>query len=286
MGQVAVKLVTYKQGETVSFGRLVDDGIVDGGRRLAGCASLREVLEAGQLGTLDDLTRGEAADVRLSDVDLLPVIPNPGKILCAGVNYRDHQQEAGASPEAEKPTIFIRVAESQIGAMQPVRIPAQVKMFDYEGEMALVIGRPGRNIAPESAYSHVAGYTCYNDFSARDWQGHSSQWTAGKNFEGTGAFGPFMATSDEVGDVSGLKLETRVNGQTRQSASVADMLFAIPDLIAYVSTWTPLAAGDVIVTGTPGGVGLFRNPRVFLSPGDVVEVEITGLGVLRSDITA
>lgn len=278
-----VRLVSYTYRDKPDFGVLVGERIVPGERLGVDHRSIREVLIAG---ALDEIARRVAdlePQLELGDVTLEPVVPDPGKIICAGVNYRAHRDEAGRA-EADRPTIFTRFADSQLGAGAPVRCPAGVARLDYEGELAAVIGRGGRDIAADRAFEHIAGYACYNDFSARDWQRHSTQWTAGKNLPGTGGFGPFLATADEIDDVTTLKLETRVNGDVRQSAVVADLLFSIPELIAYVSSFTPLSPGDVLVTGTPGGVGLFRDPPEFLETGDVVEVEITSLGVLRNTI--
>lgn len=281
-----MKLLTYRVDETVRFGALLDDGVVDVSTRLPELPTIRAVLEAGAIARVAEIVAGVAApDRRLADVDLLPVIPDPGKIICVGVNYRAHRDEVGRG-EAKYPTIFTRFADSQIAAGADALRPAESDRFDYEGELAVVIGKRGSHIPEAEAMSFVAGYGCYNDFSVRDWQRHSTQWTPGKNFPGTGAFGPCMVTADEVEDVESLKLETRVNGEIRQSASIADLIFSVPALISYVSRFTPLSPGDVLVTGTPGGVGLFREPPTFLEPGDVVEVEIDGVGLLRNVVAS
>ncbi|MGB9036812.1 MAG: fumarylacetoacetate hydrolase family protein, partial [Paeniglutamicibacter sp.] len=174
-------------------------------------------------------------------------------------------------------------ADSQMGHLQPALKPASTEQFDYEGEMALVIGKEAYRVSEDEAWDHIAGYAAYNDFSVRDWQRAASQWTPGKNFPGTGAFGPYLVPAQVLGDVTKLTLQTRVNGEVRQKASVADLYFTIPQLIAYITGFTRLSPGDVIVTGTPGGVGLF-TPEGLLSAGDVVEVEITGLGILRNTV--
>ena len=215
-------------------------------------------------------------------IEFLPVIPDPGKILCIGVNYRSHQQETGKGEGNRVPTVFTRFADTQIGAGQPALMPASSRQFDYEGELALVIGKEAYHVAAEDAGEYVAGYAAYNDFTARDWQRATTQWIPGKNFPGTGAFGPYLVPAADLGDVDALMLETRVNGDVRQKASVADLDFSIPRLIEHVTGFTRLRPGDVIVTGTPGGVGLFMDPPGLLAEGDVVEVEITGLGVLRN----
>lgn len=284
-----MRLVSYEHAGRSTFGVLVatasGDAVVDAAALIHGCHTIVDVLAAGCLPELRQATADRTPDVALSEVTLLPVVPNPGKILCAGVNYRSHRDEA-ARPEQGHPTVFLRFADSQIGAGRPVEIAREVTMFDYEGEVAIVLGRGGRRIPADRAIEHVAGYACYNDFSARDWQRHSGQWTPGKNFPGSGAFGPWLLTADEVPDPATLVLQTLVNDDVRQSASMADLIFSIPELIAYMSTFTSLAPGDVIVTGTPGGVGLFRDPPSFLAPGDVVEVRADGMGSLVNELVA
>lgn len=277
-----MKLLTYSVNGDARFGVLRSDGVVDVPSRLPGLTSVREMLAREALADVDRVAReAESIDYVLGELELLPVVPDPGKILCAGVNYQAHRDEAGRR-EAEHPTIFIRFADSQMGHGAPAVRPAVSDRFDYEGELAVVIGKAGERIGLADAMDHVAGYACYNDFSVRDWQRHSSQWTPGKNFPNTGAFGPQLVTADEIADVAALKLETRVNGEVRQTAPLSDLIFSIPELIAYLSTFTPLAPGDVVVTGTPGGVGLFREPPAFLEPGDVVEVEVNGVGLLSN----
>lgn len=281
-----MKLATYMSDTGPRFGHVSNGQIADLTDAVPGCTSIQDAL------TRDVLPRLRAACVAgrpqtpMSQVLLLPVITHPGKILCAGVNYWTHREESGRSAKPDKPTIFIRFGDSQVGSGRHVFIPTDVTQFDYEGELAVVIGRAGRHIDPAEAYQHVAGYACYNDFSARDWQRHSGQWTAGKNFPGTGAFGPYLVTADDVDDVSSLELTTTVNGAVRQSARISEMIFSIPELIAYISAFTALSPGDVIVTGTPGGVGLFRDPPDFLRPGDVVTVEVTGIGTLTNEVVA
>jgi 2-keto-4-pentenoate hydratase/2-oxohepta-3-ene-1,7-dioic acid hydratase in catechol pathway len=275
-----VKLVSYSNGGTASFGRLLDDDrIVDLAGAVEGVTSLREALAAdclAELGRVDESTREQHA---LADVTLLPVIPDPLKILCVGLNYRSHREET-SRPAAEYPTIFSRYADSQTGHGGLLLKPAETEEFDYEGELAVVIGRPGRRISRTAALNHVAGYSVYNDGSVRDWQRHTSQFMPGKNFAGTGAFGPALVTPDEVGELTELTLTTSVNGEERQRAGIGDLIFDVATLIEYVSTFTPLSAGDVIVTGTPAGVGLFREPPTFLQVGDKVEVHIDRVGTL------
>ena len=184
----------------------------------------------------------------------------------------------------EQPAIFLRVAESQVGHLQPMVRPRESKNFDYEAEIAVIIGKPGRRIAQKDAWDHIAGYSCYNEGSVRDFQRQTTQWTAGKNFARTGAFGPWMVTTDEIPDISKQTIATRLNGVEVQAAPISDLVFDVPALIAYCSTFTELAPGDVIVTGTTGGVGAYRTPPLWMKDGDVVEVEVSGIGVLRNPV--
>lgn len=236
------------------------------------------------LADLDKLDYAREALVAVDSVELLPPVPNPGKIICVGLNYDEHRMES-KRPKAEYPTLFIRWPDTLVGHKQPLRCPTQSTRFDYEGELALVIGKPGRNISAREALSHVAGYSCFNDASVRDWQKHTSQFTPGKNFPSTAGFGPWLSVGD-ISDPGSLTLSTRLNGVTFQESGVDQMLFDIPSLIAYISTFTHLATGDVIATGTPGGVGVSREPPVFMTPGDVVEVEISGIGTLVNPVMA
>ena len=222
--------------------------------------------------------------VPLAEVEFLPVVTDPRAIWCAALTYLSHVREGGDRPVPDYPLFFLRVAGSQVGHGQPLLLPAVSTELDYEGELAVVIGRAGRHIPVAQALAHVAGYSCYNDASVRDWQRHTSQITMGKNFAATGGFGPWLVTPDEFGDPYRHRLTTRLNGEVMQSAAIRELLFPIEYLIHYVSTVSRLEVGDVIVTGTCGGVGLRRQPPVFLRPGDAVEVEIDGLGTLRNPV--
>jgi 2-keto-4-pentenoate hydratase/2-oxohepta-3-ene-1,7-dioic acid hydratase in catechol pathway len=223
--------------------------------------------------------------IPLTSITFLPVIPNPDKILCAGSNYDEHRLEAGRL-RSSHPGIFLRLASSVTGHDTPIHLSRVSNDLDYEGELAVIIGKPGRYIKEEAALDHVAGYSCYNDGSFRDWQRHTHQITPGKNFPASGALGPFLVTADEIQDLSALRLQTRLNGTVMQSATIGAMIFSIRQLIAYSSGFTTLAVGDVIATGTPGGVGFTRNPPVFMKEGDVIEVEIDSIGILRNHIAA
>ena len=272
-----MRLASYRIGGESSFGIVSGSSILDLKRR-TGMHSLRELL-ANPTRIIETGT----ADWAIGDVTFEPVIPNPGKIICVGLNYHEHIVESGRA-QPLKPVLFARYPGTQVGHDQPIVRPAVSAQLDFEGELAVVIGTRGRHIAVESALRHVAGYACYNDGSVRDWQAHTAQYLPGKNFLATGAFGPWLVTADEIPDPTTLTLETRLNGAVMQHATVDLMINPIPELIAYCSTFLPLEPGDVIVTGTPGGVGARRTPPVWMKPGDVVEVEVSTIGVLRNEI--
>ena len=277
-----MKVVTFERSGTRSYGILENDHILDVGSRLASrYADLRSVLAAG---ALQELSLGRTQGVptlRVDEVKFEPVIPNPEKILCVGLNYISHRTET-KRPETKFPSIFTRFADTQVGHEAPVLRPSFSTAFDYEGELAVVIGRGGRYISEQDVSAHIAGYSCYNDVSVRDWQRHTAQWTPGKNFPNTGAFGPSLVTPDEIPDLSALTLTTRLNGKVMQEAPISDLIFSVPVIVSYISKFTPLYPGDVIATGTPGGVGDRRDPPVYMKDGDIVEVEIDRIGILRN----
>lgn len=222
--------------------------------------------------------------IDLDKVTLLPPLLAPGKILCVGLNYADHSAETGFEAP-DYPTIFCRYSNSLVGHQEPIIRPRVSDQLDFEGEMAIVIGQTGRYIPKSEALAHVAAYSLFNDASIRDYQFRSPQWTMGKNFDATGAFGPWLVTADSVPPGgSGLAIETRLNGETVQSANTRQMIFDVATLVNLISEVMTLEAGDIIVTGTPSGVGFARDPKLFMKPGDVCEVEIEGLGVLRNPI--
>jgi 2-keto-4-pentenoate hydratase/2-oxohepta-3-ene-1,7-dioic acid hydratase in catechol pathway len=282
-----MRFVSFLLDGQESFGLSTVSGIADIGAVLRPRhADLAALIATGRaqalaLDALETLGQQRIAD---DAVRFLPVLPRPAKIFCIGVNYAAHASETGIATAA-KPTVFTRYAESQVGHGEALVAPAESSQFDFEGELAIVIGQGGRRIAREQAWEHVFGCACYNDGSARDWQFHSSQWAPGKNFWHTGAFGPWLVTRDEVDPVRQvLTLTTRLNGQVVQQDTTDHMVHGVPDLVAYCSTLLPLQPGDVIVTGTPAGVGMSRQPPLFMQAGDVVEVEITGLGCLRNKV--
>lgn len=278
-----MRLASFERQGQAGFGLVVEGGIVDLGKALGGrYADLRALLAAGALSEAARFAT-QAPDVALADVTFLPVIPQPGKIWCAGLNYGEHVQETGRQV-TEQPVFFLRVADSQVGHGQAIPRPPESVKLDYEGEIAVIIGKPGRRITEADAWDHIAGYACYNDGSVRDWQMHTQQWCPGKNFWRTGAFGPWMVTADEIPAGTEMTLVTRLNGQEVQRATTAQLIHSIPRLIAYASTVAPLAAGDVFVTGTPGGVGAKRSPPLWMKAGDVVEVEVDRIGILRNPV--
>ena len=279
-----MKLVSFSRNGQQGYGAVTDQGVVDLGAVLGSrFADLKALLAADALAEAAAVVAQRAPDFALAEAELLPVIPNPGKIWCCGLNYGEHVRETNREV-TEQPTFFLRVADSQVGHGQAMVRPPESVQFDYEAEIAVVIGRAGRRIAEADAGQYVAGYACYNDGSVRDWQRHTSQWVPGKNFWRTGGFGPWMVTADEIPFDTVMTLTTRLNGVEMQRATTEMMIHSIARQIAYVSTIAPLEPGDVIVTGTPGGVGARRTPPVWMKAGDVCEIEVDRVGVLRNPI--
>ena len=255
------------------FGRLEGDEVIHLG------GSLREALAGG----LD--MAGDGPALPLASVTRLPVIPDPGKIFCIGLNYASHIAEMGNKPQVY-PTVFTRWPDTLVAHGAPLVKPRATERLDYEGELAVIIGRGGRAIGRAGAMAHVAGYAVFNDASVRDWQRHTSQFTPGKNFPATGGFGPALVTPDEIGDLGAQRVQTHLHGALMQDQPISDLIFDVPHLIEYLSTFTALSPGDVIITGTPSGVGDGRDPPVYLQPGDVVEVSIGVIGTLRNPVIA
>lgn len=245
--------------------------------------SQAEALRLDRRAELDQLAAA-ASVVSLTGSEFLPPVPEPKRILCIGVNYHAHRAESDRPSDSPYPTVFVRFPSSIVGHEQPIVRPHVSDRFDWEGELAVVIGATARYVTRDTALDHVAGYACFQDGTLRDYQRHSSQFIPGKTFDLSGACGPFVVSADEVGDASALDLRTTVNGVEMQHASTADLIHDIPALIAYCSEFTTLEPGDIIATGTPGGVGYARTPPIFLVPGDVVEVHIERVGVLRNTV--
>ncbi|MEQ8859957.1 MAG: fumarylacetoacetate hydrolase family protein [Pseudomonadales bacterium] len=279
-----MRWLSFLRGGSPSFGYLTAQGtgVVDVGAR-GKLADLKSAIAADALAELAKAC-GDEADLPLADLTYLPPVPNPEKILCVGLNYKAHQEETGRGGEGF-PTIFVRFANAQMGHGQPMVRPRESKTLDYEGEIALVIGKAGRRIAKADALDHVAGFSIYNDGSVREYQRQTSQFTPGKNFPSTGGFGPWMMTPDEIGDIDDLEITTRLNGEVMQHATADLLVFDFGDIIAYCSTFTELVPGDVIVTGTPGGVGAARTPPLFMDEGDQIEVEVKPIGTLSHRVT-
>ncbi|WP_213955928.1 fumarylacetoacetate hydrolase family protein [Variovorax sp. dw_954] len=279
-----MKLVSFQHAGQATYGVVQGDRYLQPPAKfLSRFPDLASVLRADALVELEKAVAADGTAIQPSATQALPVIPNPGKLICVGLNYKTHVAETKRA-DSEYPSLFLRFNDTLAANEDVVLRPSFSERFDWEGELAFVIGKGGRHIPKAQAFEHIAGYACFNDISVRDWQRHTHQFTPGKNFPGTGPFGPYLLTRDEVPDVTQLALETRVNGAVMQKATLGDLIFDIPVLVEYISRFTPLSPGDVIATGTPGGVGDRREPPLYMKDGDVVEVEITGLGVLRNRI--
>lgn len=276
-----MKLVSFLRADgTAGYGTAEGDMVRDAGAALGDAfPDLKSVLAAGAVARLQGL--GDA--LAMDSVTMLPPVPNPDKVLCIGLNYLPHILESGR-PHPQHPSIFTRYPESLVGHGVPLERPSASREFDYEGELAVVIGKAGRHIAAQDAQSHILGYSIANEGSVRDYQNHTTQFWPGKSFERSGSLGPWIVTSDEVGDITRQTLTTRVNGNVEQHTPISDLAIGIPEIIAYASTVITLRPGDVILTGTPGGVGRYRKPQLFLEPGMSVEVEVTGIGTLVNGI--
>ena len=279
-----MKLISFLNKRVPSYGIVNGDDVLDLTPILGShYPDLKALITADALKQAADVAKANAPTLTFLELTLLPVIPNPNKIVCVGLNYGEHVRETGREI-TEAPALFLRMTESQVAHGQAIIRPPESFKLDYEGEIAIVIGKGGRRISEADAWSHIAGYSCYNDGSIRDWQLNTSQWTAGKNFYRTGGFGPWMVTSDEIKPNQLMTLTTKLNGVELQRTTTDKMIHSIPRQIAYISTFIPLEAGDVIVTGTPGGVGNKRTPQVFMKPGDTVEIEVDAIGILRNSI--
>jgi 2-keto-4-pentenoate hydratase/2-oxohepta-3-ene-1,7-dioic acid hydratase in catechol pathway len=278
-----MKLASFRDGAALTWGLVQADGVQLATSSLrAQFPALRDVLAAGAVAGIPALLAAE----RLRDLASLhfaPVIPEPARILCVGVNYLEHIHEMGRV-RPDYPTLFTRFPDSLVGHRESIVRPRLSTHYDYEGELAIVIGRTARHVRAENALNHVAGYTCFLDGSVRDWQRHTTQFLPGKNFPNTGSCGPWLVTTDEITDPASLVLKTRVNGEILQQAPISDLCFDVRQIIEYCSSFCVLNPGDIIATGTPSGVGFARTPPRWLIPGDVVEVDISGIGVLCNKV--
>jgi 2-keto-4-pentenoate hydratase/2-oxohepta-3-ene-1,7-dioic acid hydratase in catechol pathway len=280
-----MKLLTFARNGRTSYGIVTDGGVIDAGARLgAALPDLQAVLAADALGRVAALAT-RTPDVSLDAVKILKPIPGPGKIICVGVNYMGRNAEYKDGVDLPPhPSLFLRVPDSFVAHLEPLVRPPESNQLDYEGEIAIVIGRSGRRIPREAALSHIAGYTICDEGTVRDWCRHGKfNVTAGKNFARSGSLGPFMVTSDEAGP-GPLRILTRVNGEVRQDATTEQMIFSISALISYISTFCAFEPGDIVVTGTPTGAGVRFDPPRFLVPGDRVDVEVSGLGMLSNSV--
>ena len=276
-----MRLATFNGSSGPSWGIMDGTSVRDLGA-VTGGTQLGDVLRTGRFE--DAIAAAPRAPVVPGvEVHLLPPILNPGKVLCVGLNYADHVAEMGRETPG-KPAIFTRFADSLVGDGELLIAPRNSTRFDYEGEFAIVIGRGGRHIARADALEHVLGYTALNDGSVRDYQNHTIQFTPGKNFPRSGAVGPWIVTRDEFGPVGPQRILTTINGMVVQDSRLDQLIFGVADLIAYISEWTELSPGDLISTGTPGGVGHGRTPPLYLFPGDVVRIEIDGIGPLTNPV--
>ena len=276
-----MRFVSYQREEKISWGVLKKSTILD----LSGQApSLKTAIARGSLPASTDQIDKSVPTFDINDVVLLCPIPGPQRIICVGQNYVAHREEMEGAI-TKKPLLFTRFPGSLVGHNSALIKPAESEQFDYEGELAVIIGPGGRRIPAEKALDHIVGYSCFMDGSVRDYQIHTTQYIPGKNFDRSGSFGPWMVTADEIPDPNaGLSLQTRLNGETVQQTTTDLMLFNIPTVIAYISTFTTLEPGDVIATGTPGGVGYKRDPQLFMKPGDKIEVEIESVATLTNSI--
>jgi 2-keto-4-pentenoate hydratase/2-oxohepta-3-ene-1,7-dioic acid hydratase in catechol pathway len=277
-----MKLASYIADGQEVYGVVTGDGVITMNQRFGGhAASLREAITGGLLPQIKEAAAHGRADHKISDIKFLPVIPNPEKIMCVGINYKSHAAEHGTEvPKA--PNIFLRFVNTLVPHEGDMIRPKVSTNFDFEGELALVIGKGGRHIKQADALSHIAGYTCFCDATVRDFTKYSL--AASKNFIGSGPCGPWLVTADEIPDPTKLTLTTRLNGQEMQKSGTDMLIHDIPRIIEFCSMFTPLMPGDIIATGTPDGIGAKRNPPVWMKAGDVLEVEVSGVGTLRNRI--
>jgi len=285
-----MRLITFKRGKEAHIGVARDGEVID--LSIAAPKLPRDMIgllasgKAGLAAAAKAVKSAKAKAVVKGKISYLPPIPNPPKIICVGLNYRDHAAEANMKAP-EHPVLFLRVNTTLVAHGQPLICPKVSNQFDYEAELVAVIGRKGRNIPKNRALSYVAGYSVFNEGSIRDYQMRTSQWTVGKNFDGSGGFGPAIVTSDELPPGGkGLKIQCRLNGQTLQDSNTSHMIFDTETLVSACSEAITLEPGDIIVTGTPSGVGFVRKPPVFMKPGDIAEIEIENVGLLMNPIKA
>ena len=278
-----MKFVSFLQKSQAKFGISDGKNITDLTGKINGANTLKELISNKGIEEAKQYAKKNPGDISLDKIEYLPVIPNPGKIICVGLNYSEHVKETGRTVE-QNPVIFFRVPESQTAHKQVIQRPKVSESLDYECEMAVIMSEAGKHIDPKDALKHIIGYSCYNECTVREWQQHTRQFGMGKNFEKTGSFGPHMILAENIPDYTKLTIQTRLNGKVMQDAKLSQLIFDIPSLISYISKAIPWRAGDVLVTGTPGGVGFKRKPPIFMKEGDQVEVEISEIGILSNII--
>jgi 2-keto-4-pentenoate hydratase/2-oxohepta-3-ene-1,7-dioic acid hydratase in catechol pathway len=281
-----MRLATFRVNGRTSYGAVTGNGVIDLGRRLQGkYPTLIDLIRADAIGEARNAAAG-AADHALNDIAYLPPVPGAEKIICVGINYADRNAEYKDNRQASKyPNLFVRFPGSFVGHEQPLVRPKVSERLDYEGEIVLVMGREGRNVPRERALDMVAGLTLANEGTIRDWVRHGTlNVTQGKNFDRSGSIGPWVVTADELDPGKPLHLMTRVNGEHRQDDSTARLIWDFAELIRYISMFTTLKAGDLILTGTPTGSGSHADPPVWLKPGDVLEIEVLEIGILRNPV--
>lgn len=275
-----MRLASFRHQGRTSFGVVEGDEVVDCGAAQPGLG-LADVLIENPI--LSVASAGSNRSIPLSEIEFLPPIPEPPRIFCVGRNFKGAMREAGLDFPAH-PILFMRTPASLVGHGAPIVRPSASEQFDYEGEVAVIVGRPGRHLSLDDALDHIAGYMCFNDGSVRDWQRHTSQDTPGKNFWRSGSAGPWLVTADEIPDPRALVITTRVNDEVVQQGTLDDLLFDIPDVIAYLSRIAPLQSGDIVALGTPFGAGINRKPPRWLVPGDEVAIAVDGIGTLMNRV--
>ena len=276
-----MKFISFLMNGDARYGIFDDNTITDLTDKILGARTLKELILKNGILDAKKYAKKHPGEISFDEIEFQPIIPDPGKIICVGLNYHEHVEETKYTIE-ENPVIFHRFPDSQTAHLQPIQKPYVSTKLDYEGELAVILGNAGSHIEIEDALKHIVGYSCYNDSSVRDWQLHTKQFGMGKNFQKTGSFGPHMVLAEDIQDYKKLTIQTRLNGEVMQNAKLSQLIFDIPILISYVSRALPWRAGDVLVTGTPGGVGFKRNPPIYMKHGDRVEVEISDVGILSN----
>ena len=279
-----MNFISFLNNNEERFGIVFNNKVTDLTGQINNIKSLKELIQFNCLEEGRSYAKNNPGDIDINSIKLLPVIPNPSKIICVGLNYHEHVKETEKAI-ADNPVTFQRFNDSQVAHMENMIIPKASDNLDFEGEMALIMKDSESHLSEDDALKYIAGYSCYNDGSVRDWQRHTkSTFGMGKNFKKTGSFGPHMVLAQDIDDYKQLTIKTYLNGEVMQSASLSQLIFDLPFLISYVSKALPWRAGDVLVTGTPGGVGFKRNPPIYLKEGDKVDITISEIGTLSNTL--